>query len=230
MAKRLDQLLSNLGYGSRSEVKRLISSGAVTKAGQPLRDPAVRIEPEGICVDGEELEHPGPILVMFHKPAGYVCSRAEDEGATIYEVVPEQWSARNPQVTSIGRLDKDTTGLILLTDELPLIHKFTSPKSKVEKTYEVTVDEIIPRELPAVFAEGSLLLHGESAPCLPAKLEIVSDNLARVTLTEGRYHQVKRMFAACQLTVQKLHRTRFGRLELGSLPCGEWVSVAAEDI
>ena len=144
------------------------------------------------------------------------------EGPNVYSLLPERWRRRNPQVTSIGRLDKDTSGLLLLTDQSPLVHRLTSPKHKVPKIYRATVDRDLTPELIPLFAAGTLVLDGEEVPCVPAALKIVSPREAELTLIEGKYHQVRRMFAACGTSVLTLHRTCFGALDLGDLPAGTW--------
>lgn len=166
---------------------------------------------------------------MLHKPVGYVCTHSEDEGPTIYELLPARWSMRNPAVTSVGRLDKDTSGLLLITDRGDLVQKWTSPKSVVEKVYEAVVDRPLEGQLVELFASGTMKLRGEDKPCLPAKLEILEDRRAQLTITEGRYHQVRRMFACAGWHVEQLHRSRFGAYELGDLTEGEWLMLDLPD-
>lgn len=220
--RRLDQLLSSLGYCSRRQAAFLVKAGRVTVDGQPATRVDVRVDPGSVRLDGEPLEAPDGLLAILHKPLGYVCTHGADEGPTIYELLPERWLARNPPVTSAGRLDKDTSGLLLVTDQGSLVHRYTSPRAECEKEYEVEVDGEIPDALAVVFSSGELMLRGEEKPCRPARLEVLSARRARVTLTEGRYHQVRRMFASQGLHVTALHRTRFGPYELGGLPAGEW--------
>jgi 16S rRNA pseudouridine516 synthase len=159
---------------------------------------------------------------MLHKPVGLVCSHDEREGPSVYSLLPERWRRRNPVVTSVGRLDKDTSGLLLLTDQSPLVHRLTSPKHKVPKVYRATVDADLSSDLVSLFAGGTLKLAGEEQPCAPAELRLLSPREAELTLIEGRYHQVRRMFSACGINVVTLHRARFGELELGELPPGQW--------
>jgi 16S rRNA pseudouridine516 synthase len=174
------------------------------------------------------VEFPEGLLAAFHKPAGYTCSHDPKDRPTIFEILPPRWLARNPVVSSVGRLDKDATGLLLLTDQGDLIHEWTSPRHHVPKLYEVTVEADLPGGLEALFASGTLLLEGEAKPCLPARLEVLGPRSARVELTEGRYHQVKRMFASQGCPVSRLHRTRIGALELGDLPEGQWREIGRE--
>jgi len=220
--RRLDQLLSSLGYCSRREAVSLVKAGRVKLNGVLLSKADQKVDPQAITVDGEALEAPDGLLAILHKPVGYVCTHDEGEGPTIYELLPDQWLRRNPAVTSVGRLDKDTSGLLLVTDIGSLVHRFTSPKAEVEKVYVAELARDLDPALIEVFAKGDLMLRSEDKPCLPAKLEILSARIARLTITEGRYHQVRRMFASQGWRVQKLHRERFGEYELGDLAEGEW--------
>ena len=220
--RRLDQLLSSLGYCSRRDARDWIASGAVTVRGEVADDFGAKADPVDVRVDGEPLDHPDGLLLLLNKPLGLVCSHDGREGPSVYSLLPERWRRRNPQVTSIGRLDKDTSGLLLLTDQSPLVHRLTSPKHKVPKVYRATVDRDLAPELIAQFVSGTLRLDDEEKPCAPAELKIVSPREAELTLTEGRYHQVRRMFAACGSTVLTLRREKFGPLELGDLAPGAW--------
>jgi 16S rRNA pseudouridine516 synthase len=223
--RRIDQLLASLGYGSRREVREWIESGRVTLRGLPVKDPGTRAEAADVKVDGDPTDHPEELLVMLNKPAGRVCSHDPAEGPSVYGLLPERWTRRNPPVTTVGRLDKETTGLLLLTDVARLVHRLTSPKRKVPKVYRARLDRVIPPGIEDVFSSGDLLLSGDERPCAPARLERVGDREAEVTLTEGRYHQVRRMFASQGCTVVELQRIRFGSLELGALPQGGWIEL-----
>ncbi len=220
--RRLDQLLSSLGYCSRREARSWVADGRVTVAGQVADDVGAKVPPAAVRVDGEPLDHPDGLLLLLHKPTGLVCSHDGREGPDIYSLLPERWRRRNPVVTSIGRLDKDTSGLLLLTDLSPLVHRLTSPKHKVPKIYRATLDRDLAPGTAGLFAGGTLQLEGEDRPCAPAALRALGAREAELTLTEGRYHQVRRMFAATGATVLALHRTHFGPLELGDLPTGQW--------
>ena len=220
--RRLAQLLANLGYCSRREARVWIADGRVTVRGAVADDFGAKADPAEVRVDGEPLDHPGGLLLLLHKPVGLVCSHDGREGPDIYSLIPERWRRRNPAVTSIGRLDKDTSGLLLLTDLSPLVHRLTAPKHKVPKIYHATLDRDPAPGLADLFASGTLLLDGEDTPCAPATLKLMAPREAELTLTEGRYHQVRRMFAATGSTVLTLHRARFGDLELGNLPAGQW--------
>jgi len=220
--RRLDQLLSSLGYCSRREARAWIADERVTIRGEAAGDVSQKAAPADVLIDGEPLDHPDGLLLVLHKPLGLVCSHEEREGPNVYSLLPPRWRQRNPVVTSIGRLDKDTSGLLLLTDQSPLVHRLTSPKHKVPKLYRATVDRDLSPDLIPLFASGTLLLAGEKAPCAPAELRLVKPREAEITLTEGRYHQVRRMFSSQGANVVTLHRERFGPLALGDLAAGQW--------
>lgn len=230
--RRLDQLLANLGYCSRREARDYLKKNTVTVRGAPVRDPSAKTHAADVLVNGEPLDHPDGLLLILNKPLGLVCSHDPREGALVYDLLPERWRARNPQITSIGRLDKETSGLILLTDRTELVHKYTSPKHKVPKLYRATVDRDLPSSLIPLFASGTLVLDGEDAPCAPAELRLdpSSPRTAELVLTEGKYHQVRRMFAATGATVLTLHRVQFGNLTLGDLQPGEFRPVAESEL
>ena len=220
--RRLDQLLANLGYCSRREARAWVQDGRVTVRGAVVDDFGAKADPADVRVEGEPLDHPDGLLLLLHKPTGLVCSHDEREGPNVYSLLPPRWRARNPQVTSIGRLDKDTSGLLLLTDQSELVHRLTSPKHKVPKVYRATVNADLSPALVPLFASGTLILKDEKDPCAPAALSLLGPREAALTLTDGRYHQVRRMFASQGAEVLTLHRSHFGPLDLGSLQPGQW--------
>ena len=191
--RRIDQLLANLGYCSRSEARDWIRSGAVTIRGEAVDDFGAKVDPAEVRVDGEPLDHPDGLLLLLHKPVGLVCSHDGREGPSVYTLLPERWRRRNPVVTSVGRLDKETSGLLLLTDQSELVHRLTSPKHKVPKIYRATLDRDLDPTLVALFAAGSLQLEDEKQPCAPAELRIVSPREAELTLTEGKDRKSTRL-------------------------------------
>ncbi len=227
---RLDQLLVSLGYGSRREVQRMIKEMYVVRDDGVSVKEDDRVDPSLIRVAGEPLDHPEGILIALHKPLGYVCSHNDEEGRLIYELVPPQWLKRDPKLVTVGRLDKETSGLIILTDRSELVHHWTSPKKHVEKIYEVTLRDPVPEDLREVFASGTLMLKGESKPCLPAKLTFIDKHKVHLTLQEGKYHQVRRMFAACGNHVVKLHRLQFGKLSLEGIAVGEYRFIQISEV
>ena len=213
---KLAKQLAGLGYGSRKEVAIAIRDGRVTGEGEDLR------------IDGEPIDPPHGMVLMMHKPAGFTCSHA-DQGRLVYDLLPPRFQKRDPKVSSVGRLDAETTGLLLFTDDGALLHRLISPKSSLEKTYEATLARPLEGHEAALFSAGTLVLRGEDKPCLPARLEVTGTHTARLTLTEGRYHQVRRMFAAAGNHVEALHRSRFGGLELGDLTVGAWRLLQADE-
>jgi 16S rRNA pseudouridine516 synthase len=225
---RIDKLLSSLGYATRREVQILIKSGDVLENGEELTSTNQKVDPALVTLYNEPLD-PTEILVMFHKPADYLCSHTGDQ-PLIYDLLPERWTKRRPIVTSVGRLDFDTTGLLILTDNGQIIHKLTSPKYKIPKVYEVELEkDLIGNEIE-IFASGQVMLADEKTPLLPAVLEIIEPKKARLTLTEGRYHQVKRMFEHVNNQVLKLHRSQVGQLKLGDLAEGSFRNIKLEDV
>jgi len=226
---KLVKLLANLGYGSRKEVQRLIRAGAVTDTdGKVLGENEVPPHDQ-ILFRGEPLDLPFPFTILLNKPDGYTCS-SEDPGDTIYDLLPERFAHRNPGLNPIGRLDKDTTGLLLMTDDGKLLHKIIHPKSNCLKVYRATLDRPLEGTEAEVFASGTLMLNSEAKPLLPAKLEVVGEREALITLHEGRYHQVRRMFAAVGNHVLELQRISIGGLKLPEdLEEGEWRVLSEAD-
>ena len=214
---KLAKHLAGLGYGSRKEVAIAIRDGRVTGEGQDLR------------FDGEPIDPPHGLVVMLNKPAGFTCSHA-DQGRLVYELLPPRYQKRDPKLSSVGRLDADTTGLLLFTDDGALLHRLISPKSNLPKTYAANLARPLEGHEAALFASGTLVLRGEDKPCLPARLEVTGERTAALTLTEGRYHQVRRMFAASGNHVEALHRSRFGPLALDGLQEGSWRTLTIEEI
>lgn len=215
---RVDKLLSTMGYGSRNEVAKLAKAGRITLDGAPLLDATQRLPlspdlPQRMKIAGKRLDPLQGLVILLNKPLGMTCSHKE-EGALVYDLLPERWRRRDPQISSIGRLDKQTSGLLLLTDDGGLLHRVTSPKRHVTKTYHATLARPLEGHEAAAFASGKLMLEGEEKPLLPAELEVISPTEARLKISEGRYHQVRRMFAALGNHVEALHRESLGGLSL----------------
>lgn len=239
---KLRQYLQALGYGTRREVEALLAEGRVTDAegevlyvddevgeGAPVRG-GHRLPHVAIRFDGEPLDPPHGLLVAMHKPIGVTCS-TKDPGRVVYDLLPARWKAREPIVSPVGRLDKDSSGLLLFTDDGQLLHRLTSPKHHQPKVYRAKLAEDLRGNEAALFAAGTLLLEGETKPLLPAAFEALGPREARLTLHEGRYHQVRRMFAATGNAVIELHREAIGGLTLDALgmTAGEWRLLAAEE-
>ena len=228
---RLDRWLVTLGTGSRSEVQRLIRRGAVTVDGLSVTDPGFSCDPvrgsltlNGAPVDGRLIRH-----VMMHKPAGLLTAARDRKQPTVMDLLPPVYAAIG--CMPVGRLDKDTTGLLLLTCDGEMNHRLLSPGRHVDKTYLAEVDGPLTEVEVGAFARG-LTLSDFTAE--PAQLEILSSgerSLARVTVHEGKFHQVKRMFSAVGREVTQLHRERFGSLRLDeALAPGAWRELTEEEL
>ena len=226
---KLVRLIANLGYGSRREVAAMFREGRITDAaGEVLYADDVRTHAQ-VHVDGEALDPPVGLCLMLNKPAGVTCSM-KDVGRLVYDLLPARFRLRNPVLSTVGRLDRDTSGLLLLTDDGALLHRIISPKSSVAKVYEATLADDLRGDEADVFASGTLMLESEKTPLLPAELEVLAARRARITLREGRYHQVRRMFAAVGNHVTGLHRSALGGLRLDDLAEGDWRNLEAAQI
>jgi len=221
--------IANLGYGSRKQVALMFREGRVTDAAGDVLYADDPVEHGNIRVDGAPLDPAPGLTLMLHKPIGYTCS-TRDAGRLIYDLLPPRFRLRSPVLSSVGRLDRDTSGLLLMTDDGALLHRIISPKSNLPKVYEATLARDLRGDEGELFASGSLMLESETTPLAPAKLDVIAPRHARLTLTEGRYHQVRRMFAAVGNHVQALHRSRIGGLALEDLPSGQWRILDATDL
>ncbi|MEZ0471038.1 pseudouridine synthase [Luteimonas salinilitoris] len=224
---KLVRLLANLGYGSRKQATLLCRAGRVTDPhGEVLYADDV-VAHADVRVDGESLDPPQGMLLMLHKPVGYTCS-TRDPGRVVYDLLPPRFRLRTPGLSTVGRLDRDTSGLLLLTDDGALLHRIIAPKSNLPKVYEAELAQPLRGDEAVLFASGTLLLESETTPLEPARLDVIDPRGARLTLTEGRYHQVRRMFAAVGNHVERLHRSRVGGLALEDLAAGEWRQLDAD--
>jgi 16S rRNA pseudouridine516 synthase len=231
----VDRLLSRLGYCSRADAKRWVKDARVTVDGVPVARHDVKVLPTaegGVRIDDQPPDHPDGLIAVLHKPKGVVCSHDEREGPNVYGLLPPRWRNRNPSVEAVGRLDKDTTGLLLFTDDGALSHRLQSPRKNVWKTYEVTLDAPVPPGAVDLFAAGALALEGETKPCKPARLRVDARDRKRcvLRLTEGKFHQVKRMMRAVGCEVLALHRARLGELTLGNTREGDAFVVGRDEL
>ncbi len=218
---KLIKHLANLGYGSRKEVQKLLRMGVFTDADGAALDDDSGIGHDDIRYKGKALDPDFGAVLLLNKPTGFVCS-TRDRGRLVYELLPERFSARKPVLSTIGRLDADTSGLLLFTDDGDYLHRIISPRNHVAKIYNVTLARPIEGHEAAIFAAGTLMLESEKTPLKPAEMEVTGTHTARLTLYEGRYHQVRRMFAAVGNHVEALHRAQMGNLTLGALKSGKW--------
>ncbi|TCV93215.1 ribosomal small subunit pseudouridine synthase A [Luteibacter rhizovicinus] len=226
---KLVKLLANLGYGSRKQVAAMFREGLVTDVDGEVLYADDKVEHDRILFEGEPLDPPQGLIVLLNKPLGVTCSR-KDVGCLVYDLLPPRFALRNPVLSTVGRLDRETSGLLLFTDDGPLLHRIISPKSRLAKVYEATLASDLRGDEGDIFAAGTLMLEGENDPLAPAKLDVLTPRKARVSLTEGRYHQVRRMFAAVGNHVEALERVSLGGLTLDGLPSGQWRALDAADI
>lgn len=226
---KLVRLLANLGYGSRKQVAWMFREGRVTDTAGDVLYADDQVGHADVHVDGEPLDPPLGLTLLLHKPSGYTCS-TKDTGRLVYDLLPPRFRLRSPVLSTVGRLDRETSGLLMFTDDGQLLHRIISPKAALPKVYEATLAEPLRGNEGVLFASGAMLLDSETTPLKPAVLEVLSPTQARLTITEGRYHQVRRMFAAVGNHVVALHRSRVGGLALDDLPEGEWRALDAADI
>ena len=225
---RLDKYVSHASDLSRKEVKRLMWAGHVTVDGEAVTDPGMHIdETMKVCVDCTPLEQPRSRYYMLHKPLGYVCVTKDGKHQTVLELLDEH---NKDKLQIAGRLDIDATGLVLITDDGKWNHAVTSPKRGCKKTYYVALAKDIDAATSERLQKG-VMLEGETKLTLPANLELLSSNEARLTISEGRYHQVKRMFAAVGNRVEQLHREQVGYISLDAvLEPGEYRKLSEDEI
>lgn len=216
--ERLDKFLCDSGAGTRSQVKQLLKAGRVTVDGKPEKDPGRKIDPaaNAVQLDGSAMGGYARRVVMMNKPMGYVTATEDTKEKTVMELLPEQM--RHWDLKPIGRLDKQTEGLLLFTNDGDLLHRLISPKKEVPKVYYARHEGQGTEEDAAAFAAGLTLRDG--TVCLPAKLEPLGPGESRITVCEGKYHQVRRMMASRGMTVTYLERIREGTLTLEGLPRG----------
>ncbi len=227
---RLDRLLAEAGFGSRSEVKKLIRKGAVKVKGKVVKDPSFKVDPERdeITVNGELVSYEKDYYLILNKPSGYITS-TKDRELTVMELVSDL--PRFQRLFPVGRLDKDAEGLLLMTTDGELAHRLTHPKWKVPKTYLVEVEGEVKEEELEPLRKGIKL---KDFTAKPAEVELLEkgkeSSKLLITIKEGKYHQVKRMFAAIGHPVKYLKRVKFGSIELGELPRGEYRHLTKEEV
>jgi 16S rRNA pseudouridine516 synthase len=225
----LIRYLARLGYGTRRDVTSLLADRRVTDdTGRPI----AAADPWGhdaLRIDGQPLDPPPGAVLALHKPVGYVCS-GKDLPPLVYDLLPSRMLLRTPVVAPVGRLDRDSSGLLILTDDGALNHRLTSPRAQHTKTYRCTLQTPLTGDEHSLFSSGTLMLRGETRPLAPVLVRSVNAETVELTLTEGRYHQIRRMFAAVGNHVTALHRTHIGAFALGDLSPGAWRVLTADDV
>ncbi len=227
---QLERILQSQGFGTRKDCRALIRHGRVAVAGTPCADPFAEFDTDGLAfqVDGASWHYRQHVYLMLNKPAGHECSRSPRHHPSVLSLLPAPLQRR--AVQTVGRLDADTTGLLLLSDDGRFIHRLTAPKHRVPKVYQVTARHALTDAQIAALLAG-VSLRDEPAPVAAAACQRVSANVIRLTLTSGKYHQVKRMLAAVGNRVEGLHRLAIGGLSLpDAVPAGGWHWLEADDL
>ncbi|WP_022941642.1 pseudouridine synthase [Psychromonas hadalis] len=217
---RLDKYICESTPMTRSQAKKVISQGRIKSGDKVVRSSAYKTkEDEVISFDDNIISVRGLRYIMLNKPQDFICSNVDEQLPSLFNLIDVE---KKDQLFIAGRLDADTTGLALITDDGKWSHKVTSPRNKCKKRYRVGLDAVISDEAIAQLKEG-VQLNNEPQPCLPAEVEVISETEIVLTISEGKYHQVKRMFAAVGNLVVELHREQIGGIELdASLELGEW--------
>ena len=225
---RLDKFLCDSGAGTRSQVKAILKAGRVTVNGRPEKDGSLKFDPQSqtVTLDGEALGGMRRMVVMLNKPSGYVTATEDAQQKTVMELLPKEWG--HLDLKPVGRLDKETEGLLLFTNDGDLLHRLISPKQEVPKVYYARHAGQAGEADVAAFSEGLTLRDG--TVCRPAVLEPLGPGESLITVCEGKYHQVRRMMAARNMTVTYLERRQEGRLSLGDLPRGQTRALLPEEI
>ena len=226
--ERMDKFLCDYGVGTRSQVKAILKSGRVTMDGKTIKDGNLKIDPNVavVCLDGEPLRTVGRMVCMLNKPAGYVTATEDARQQTVMELLPPQY--KHLELRPVGRLDKETEGLLLFTNDGDLLHRLITPKKQVPKVYYACHDGTATAEDVKAFEEGLTLADGTE--CLPARLEPLGPGESLITVCEGKYHQVRRMMASREMHVNYLERRQEGALTLGDLPRGQIRQLDEEEI
>ncbi|MBO7252116.1 MAG: rRNA pseudouridine synthase [Oscillospiraceae bacterium] len=226
--ERLDKFLCDSGAGTRSQVKVILKTGRVWVDGRPEKDGSRKIDPNvhTVTLDGQQLGGKRRVVLMLHKPEGFVTATEDKTERTVMELLPAQW--KHLDVKPVGRLDKATEGLLLFTNDGDLLHRLISPKKEVPKVYYARHEGQADQEDVAAFAAGLTLRDGTK--CLPAVLEPLGPGESLITVCEGKYHQVRRMMASRQMTVTYLQRRQEAFLTLGDLPKGQFRELTSEEI
>ena len=221
---KLVKLIANLGYASRRDVTAMFREGRITDAQGEVLYADDKVAHADIRLDDEPLDPPAGLLLML------TAERDFSGRKTIYDLLPPRYRRRDPLLSPVGRLDRDTSGLLLMTDDGQLLHRITAPKSALPKVYEATLASDLRGYEAEVFGSGTLMLESETTPLAPAVIEPLDSRRARITLVEGRYHQIRRMFAAVGNHVETLHRMSIGGLTLGELAPGQWRALDDQDL
>lgn len=224
---RLDKFICKSTELTRSEAKTLLKKGVVSVNGEVSKNAAMQVhEDNSITIEGQKLTARQSRYIMLHKPQDFICSNVDETYPSLFHLIDVEKSF---DMHVAGRLDADTTGLVLVTDDGRWSHNIISPKKHCEKVYRVQLRNHVEQEYISQFLQG-VQLQGEDSLTRPAILEVVNEKEVLLTITEGKYHQVKRMFAAVGNKVVGLHREKIGSVSLADLPLGEWRYLSSEEV
>ena len=226
--ERLDKFLCDSGIGSRSQVKLILKAGRVSVDGKPEKDGSRKLDPniQAVCVDGQKLGQRGRVVLMLNKPAGFVTATEDAKERTVMELLPEEH--KHLELKPVGRLDKETEGLLLFTNDGELLHRLISPKKEINKIYYARHEGAAGEEDVRAFAEGLVLRDGTR--CLPARLQPLTPGESLITVQEGKYHQVRRMMASRGMHVLYLQRRQEAHLCLGQLEVGQARELSQQEL
>ncbi len=227
--QRLDKIVSSAKNISRTDARRIIRQGKITVGGEVMRDISLKLNAEDSQIEylGQALSFKEHIYILMNKPKGILSASNDKSRKTVVDLVPD--TLKRAELFPVGRLDKDTTGLLIITDDGDFAHKVISPKKNISKCYSVVLDGTLTNEMIDTFAEGVVLADGTT--CKPAQLKIIDDTKAEVVITEGKYHQIKRMFGTVGLGVVELERISIGKMVLPqNLPYGQCKELSKSEI
>ena len=224
---RLDKFLADMGAGTRSDIKKDIRKGKVTVGGETVKSADLQVDPESdVCYCGRKITYAVNEYYMVNKPAGVISASDDARQSTVIDLLPDE---KRQDLFPVGRLDKDTTGFVLITDDGEFAHRILSPKNHIDKTYVVSLRDNIEEEAVSLLENGITLRDGTAF--LPSKIKILSDKECEITICEGKYHQIKRMFCAVGNEVTNLRRIKMGRLFLDErLRDGECREITADEL
>jgi len=225
---RIDKQLSTLGYGSRKDVEKLINLKLIRENNKTLINPSTIVCPNSVYLNNEKIKYLYPIKIAINKPTGFTCSRYGED--SIFNLLPEIWLKRRPKVNTVGRLDKDSSGLLIVTDDGEFLHRIISPINKVPKVYIVKLLNELSGDEKDIFEAGTMIISKDKKPCKPIKFIKIDNRTVELTLFEGKYHQIKKMFLKLKNKVIELERIKVGNLQLNKMRIGSWKKLTKSDI
>ena len=231
MEMRLQRFLAQAGVASRRKSEELITAGRVRVNGKVVTELGTKVDPrkDQVVVGDRQLSAEQHVYLLLHKPKGYICSH-DEKGKLIYDLLPDRWQRRNPLLSCAGRLDKESTGQVILTDDGDFLHRIIHPKTHAFKYYQVTLAKPLKGDEAQLFATGEFRMLEDQKPLKPAHWEASGEKAGVMRLSEGRFHQIRRMFATLGNDVVALHRFQTGGLTLGDLKEGEYRALSIVEV